>query len=49
MDPKCSVLGGWAPNTDGYVVNNHGDRFRPPTGVMGPLPFMAVSKAYKWG
>ena len=28
----------------GYVVINHGDRFRPLTGLMGPLPngrFMA--------
>ncbi len=25
------------PRTDGYVVNNHGDRVRPLTGVMGPL------------
>ena len=26
------------PMTDGYVVNNHGDRVRPLTGVTGPLP-----------
>ena len=32
-----SSLGGWAPRTNGYVVNNHGDRFRPLNGVMGPL------------
>ena len=24
--------------TDGYVVNNHGDRFRPLSRVVGPLP-----------
>ena len=26
------------PRTDGYVVNNHGDRFRPLSRVVGPLP-----------
>ena len=25
------------PRTNGYVVNNHDDRFRPLNGVMGPL------------
>ena len=33
------LLGGWAPMTYGYVVKNHGDRFRPlRIRVMGPLP-----------
>ena len=26
------------PRTDGYVVNNHGDRKSPKDGVVGPLP-----------
>ena len=34
-----SRLGGWVPRTDGYVVNNHGDRFRPlRIGLWDPLP-----------
>ena len=24
MTGRAFVLGGWAPKTDGYVVNNHG-------------------------
>ena len=32
------VLGGSGPRTDGYVVKNHGDRFRPLSRVVGPLP-----------
>ena len=37
------------PRTDGYVVNNHGDRFRPlSVGLWDPLQ-MALQMAYKWG
>ena len=32
------VLGGWAPRTDGSVVNNHGDHKSPKDRVVGPLP-----------
>ena len=31
----------------GYVVNNHGDRFRPLSGVVGPLP-NGLFMVYKW-
>ena len=41
----CSPrLGGWAPRTDGYVVNNHGGSFSSPRpGVVGPLPNGRIS------
>ena len=36
--------------TDGYVVNNHGDRFRPPTGATwDPFHSWPLKMACKWG
>ena len=35
------------PMTDGYVVNNHGDRKSPKDRVVGPLP-SGLFMAYKW-
>ena len=32
--------------TDGYVVNNHGDRFRPLGRVVGPLTKWPVHGLY---
>ena len=43
------VLGGWAPRTDGYVVNNLGDCKSPFSRVVGPLPnglFWLIHRGY---
>ena len=43
------VVGSDHPRTDGYVVNNHGDRCRPQDpGVVGPLP-NGLKNGYTWG
>ena len=42
------LLGGWAPMTDRYVVNNHGDRKSPKDRVVGPLTNGHFT-ACRWG
>ena len=44
MNCQFQGLGGWAPRTDGYVVNKHGDRVPRGTPSKWPSFFMA----YKW-
>ena len=31
------------------MVSNHGDRKSPKDRAVGPLPYMAMKMAYKWG
>ena len=37
---QLSLIGGWAPSTDGFVVKNHGD--------CNSFPFQITCKWYKW-
>ena len=47
---KLSLLGGWAPRTYGYVVNNHGDRTVSPLRIgLVPLQMADIYGGNKWG
>ena len=52
FDETCRTWGMGCQDLDtiGYVINDHGDSCKSPKDrVVGPLPYMAMNMAYKWG